>query len=262
MIKKIKTNKSKPIELKGGVLVLGSLAWEDEDNCLIGSEGKGKRRREWRETNFKDEIIKISLPLKYGKSSSSRLSTYTMILSANYLKKLGTGLIFPFRDEFNLRDFNIFKEQLEKLAEVEVIKKEYRISLDSNWCAIVLWINPDNNTDKKQLLKAHWNIIKPTYTIKAKELEWSKGRLLKNNFTFSTKLKIKSDLDFLICTFICPKHKDATKNTNNILPNEEEIASEMITAGYQTYFFQNRAKGIITTEDNKILKYLTKKESN
>jgi hypothetical protein len=80
--------------IKGGVIIQGSLFWEDENNCIQDEEGKqkvqreGKERREWRENhlNIKDAFL-IPFPIRYGRCSSSRLCTYTMVIQKIVLKK-------------------------------------------------------------------------------------------------------------------------------------------------------------------------------
>lgn len=260
MVKKISIINSKSKKQKkitGGVIILGSLFWEDENNCLKGDEKKGKNRREWREQNLKIEPSIISLPTKYGRSSSSRLCTYTMILSSTKLNSMGNGLVLPYNDDFI--SFNDFEKQVQELAKAEEIMKE-KTKYACSWGAVSLWINPLIKKDNKLILKNHWKKIGiPKYGyIKAMDYEWTQSRLLNDDFTLGNKIEINTNLDFLLCTFMQPKHKNLIQNGNKNLPNENEIANEMLTSGYQTYFCQNRANGIVTSEDNEIIKYLTK----
>ncbi|MBI4930047.1 MAG: hypothetical protein HY841_04730 [Bacteroidetes bacterium] len=70
-------------------------------------------------------------------------------------------------------------------------------------------------------------------------------------------MTIAKDFDFLLCTYILPKHKNIKKDNNNEYPEPKEIAQEMLASGYQTYFCQNRASGIVTCDDEEIISYLS-----
>ncbi|MBI4930046.1 MAG: hypothetical protein HY841_04725 [Bacteroidetes bacterium] len=112
-------------EIKGGVIIIGSLFWEDEKNCMKGEKAKGKRRKKWRNDNLNiDKTKPIPLPVSYGRCSSSRLCTYTMVLSSAYNNKVGQGLVVPFKKEIDFSQENILKEQVGNLALAEGIYKK------------------------------------------------------------------------------------------------------------------------------------------
>lgn len=253
--------------LKGGVIIIGSLFWEDENNSVKGQEEKGKFRNGWRDNNLKmKQAFAIPLPVRYGRFSSkkNRKETYTMVLSKEYCKdgKMGRGLVVPFKKAIS--QFEDFYQQAEKLAEAEVIYDNADSpKLVANWgAAVALWINPQSK--RQQQVKKFWKKIRSKksdlgYAKSTDDFTWEDGSLLKKDY--SLKLKdIESDLDFLFCTYIKPKHKEEQKNNpgHEEYPEPKEIADAMLASGYQTYFCQNRASGIVTSDDNEIISFLAK----
>lgn len=77
------------INLNGGVLIIGSLLWDD----------KKQTRKDWRKSFLKiDDKVKIPAPIRYGRISTSRCCTFTMVLSqeCNDKDKLGKAFFCPF----------------------------------------------------------------------------------------------------------------------------------------------------------------------
>jgi hypothetical protein len=252
--------------IKGGVMIMGSLFWEDEKNCVKGNEKVGKERRIWRRNNLDlSQTKRIPLPIRYGRISSqnSRKSTYTMVLSREYLNHLGTALVVPFRNPFLINEKTKIREQVIKLAKVEGIQKTKKVKFARCWSAISIWINP--NSQYLNQLRNYWlkNIIgKSTHAYSGKSYEWSDGTLLDNNFQL--QLPIVSDSDFLLCTYILPKYENTqdyddcnrTQNMQNDYPKAEKIGEAIAQSGYVTYFAENRVNGIVTSDDEEIFKHI------
>ena len=71
--------------LKIGILIIGSLFWDN---------GRGDVRKDWREDRLRiNEAIDVSAPIRYGRKSSSRGDTYTMVLSMK--AQLGRAKLVP-----------------------------------------------------------------------------------------------------------------------------------------------------------------------
>lgn len=246
------------IKIKGGVIIMGSLFWENEKNCLKG-DTKGNKRPKWRNENLELEannILQIALPTRYGRCSSSRICSYTMVLSSEYIDKKGTGLIVPYISNFiSLKDL---RTQIEKLAIVEGICKESDQvkKYASSWGVVAIWLNPKKENSK---IIEYWNSIKIEergYKKNSNDFVWSDNKLINDNYELQLSIDIE-DIDFLLCTYIKPKHKNIQKDIQMKYPDPKEIADAMITSGYQTYFCQNRASGIVTSDDDEIISYLT-----
>lgn len=256
-----------PKEIRGGVIIQGSLFWEDEKNCVQGKEDIGKLRRKWREENLDcSKFQSISLPIRYGRFSEwdNRRNTYTMVLSSNYLTKtkIGKALAVPFKKEFDFSDKRILNKQLKRLSRVELIannNNKYRLA--AFWGAIAIWVNPISKHSK--FLNDYWrkNIIRnPTNEYANKNYNWSDGTLLNNEFQI--QLDLESNFDFLLCTYILPKYergdRDSPQNRtpNKGYPSPKMIGEAISISKYSTYFCQNRVSGITTSDDEEIFKHI------
>jgi hypothetical protein len=251
--------------ITGGVIILGSLYWENENNCVQGKEEMGRIRRTWRENNLDtSKTTIIALPVRYGRFSSkaARKKTYTMILSKEYCanEKLGAGLLVPFSNP--IQSFNDFKLQASQLAIAEGICENLdSLKLVAEWgAAVALWINPTSRLKDK--VNKFWDNIRAIpelgYTKPTVNFDWVDGSLITADYKLD-HADINTDLDFLFCTYIQPKHKEKKKNEppHKEYPTPKDIALAMLASGYQTYFRQNRENGIITSDDDDIISFLT-----
>lgn len=252
--------------IKGGVIVMGSLFWEDEKNCVQGKEKEGLARRIWRRNNLDlPQKKKVQLPIRYGRFSGAdnRKNTYTMVFSRDYLTRLGTGLVIPFKKNFLLNQKTKIREQIKRLAKVEGIRKVNETVLAKCWSAVSIWINP--NSQCHDLIRNYWlrNIVgQNKHGYSGKSYEWSDGTLLDQNFQL--QLQIGSDLDFLLCTYILPKYEEVanyndcrrTQNMQSGYPTSQMIGEAISKSGYSTYFCQNRVSGIVTADDDEIFKHI------
>jgi hypothetical protein len=134
-------------EIKGGVIIQGSLFWENEQNCLP-SDTKGKDRKVWRESYLQmTSEFPIPFPIRYGRSSSTRLCSYTMVASREYYEqnKNGQAKVVPYITPFNENSLLGITNQIQQLAKVEGIWKESNRRFANDWGAITIWINPKSN---------------------------------------------------------------------------------------------------------------------
>jgi hypothetical protein len=87
---------------------------------------------------------------------------------------------------------------------------------------------------------------------------WKDGTLINQDFNLEIAVDIgANEIDFLLMTYIQPKHKNLSLNSQKKYPTPEQIAQEIKTSGYSTYFCQNRFSGIATYDDDEIIKHLT-----
>jgi len=259
-------------KIKGGVIIMGSLFWENEKNCVKGKEAEGRARRVWRKNNLDISKTKtIPLPIRYGRFSGkdNRENTYTMVLSRDYLNRLGTALVVPFKKPFLINGKTKIREQIKNLAKVEGIQRANQKVFAKCWSAISIWINP--NSQYFEQLRNYWlkNIVrnkKNIYGYSGKSYEWTDGTLLDKDVQL--QLSIVSDLDFLLCTYILPKYTDTpnyndcdrVQNMGNGYPTAEMIGKAIAASQppYITYFAENIVNGIVTADDEEIFKYTPK----
>ncbi len=71
------------MSLRGGVIIIGSLLWDNKIS-----------RQEWRKNDlYNRNRFKVNVPIRYGRCSDTRNNTYTMIFS-NIEVKQGDGSSF------------------------------------------------------------------------------------------------------------------------------------------------------------------------
>ncbi|MCY7344615.1 MAG: hypothetical protein LH614_00185 [Pyrinomonadaceae bacterium] len=249
---------TQPTEIKGGAIIQGSLFWENEHNCIPGDEEKGKARRVWRENHLSLNLASpIPFPIRYGRCSSSRLCTYTMVMSKDCLSedKLGQAKVVPFQKIYQSSNLTEITSEIEALTKVEGISPSGRYFATGS-IAIAIWINPDSRFTAD--IEKYWNNLIQTHgyqNINSNSFNWSDGTFLTQNFQIDiTIADVK--LDFLLLTYMQPKHRILSLNHQQKYPNSQEIAEEIKKTGYSTYFCQNIVSGITTSDDEEIFKYI------
>ncbi|HEX7415235.1 MAG TPA: hypothetical protein VF411_14415 [Bacteroidia bacterium] len=238
------------MKLKGGVIIIGSLIWEDH----LEDDKKDNIRKNWRIQNLLEkQKIQTKVPIRYGRKSSTRFDTYSMVFSKTCETTLGQGLILPFNKD--IITFEEIKRQAFALAYAEGIYKK-KESLTSKWGSVGLLINPQLiNTDSAtcELVKMKWKDIYSNYqaTFLASNYRINDDEesvITQNGFLNISWQKEMDAFDILIATPVIPK-------PNQILTSEE-IADKMIEKKYCTYFKQNRENNIKTYQDDEILNHL------
>ena len=234
--------------IRGGVIIIGSLFWEtgDKKNTIQEKKPKelGQFRKKWREENLHlAEKKTIPLPIRYGRCSSTRKCTYTMVFSETVLQNLGQGLIIPFNKKFDFSKYITLKEQAILLAKaegiIEVTKKQEK-QLYKKWGCIAVYIN--KNSEYKEVIKKYWEKLIKLKTSKydingIERFEFANNSpLINDKFMLSENVQVDTDLDFLLFTYIQPKHRNESLEA---YPTAIEIAEEINRTGYETYFYKN-----------------------
>lgn len=243
--KKMKNN----LNLKGGVIIIGSLLWQDH----LEDQDKDNIRKKWRNKNLdKNSKMLVKLPIRYGKKSTGNI--YTMVFSNNCQRdnRLGTGYIFQFKSN----PINNFKELL---ARAKAMSKAERIgkNLEKDWGKVTILFNPDkiNPEIKKQIL-LEWK-----KQFKRKDRENYKFKPEKSCVNARSELNIEwpspvnnqdaealSQFDFLIATATNPHH-----NGGISYPSDSKVAETVKNDKDRRYFINNIKHGITTFQDNSII---------
>lgn len=250
-------------ELKGGVILIGSLFWEDENNAIDERENRelARLRKQWREVNLetdRKEIQRLPLPIRYGRCSASRRCTYTMVLGRLPEDKESFGLVIPYKNLFDFSDYTHFEEQARQLAEVEGISKNGDKRLRKTWGCIGIYIKPDSV--HTVLLKQHWAKLRSTDSNYNKSPNhYVPGPpLLDSDYCLERNIQINREIDFLFFTYIKVEHRELDKDGKpmRVYPTSIKIAEEINRSGYSTYFEENRKNGIETFQDDEIAQLL------
>lgn len=234
------------MKLKGGIIIIGSLIWEDH---LDNKKGDNIRKN-WRQQNLIDKRTLTKVPIRYGRESQTREDTYTMIFSKSCEDNLGQGLILPFNED--IITFEGLERQAIALAIAEGIYKSNNLRLTSSWGSVGLLINPKLNlTDfaSKELIQKKWSEIYRSYSDtfiadSYKTNDENSSPITQDGFLNITWQTEMDEFDLLIATPVIPKPKS--------LLNAEHIAQKMIDKKYQTYYLNNKKNNIDTTMDDEI----------
>jgi len=234
------------MKIKGGVIIIGSLIWEDH----LNNKKADNIRKEWRRQNLINQPTLTKVPIRYGRESQTREDTYTMIFSKSCEDNLGQGLILPFNQD--IITFEGLERQAIALAIAEGIYKADNLRLTSNWGSVGLLINPKlNETDfaSKELIKKKWADIYHSYSDtfiddNYKTNDENSSPITQDGFLNITWQTEMDAFDLLVATPVIPKPKS--------LLTANDIAKRMIDKNYQTYFQSNKRHRIATAVDDEI----------
>jgi len=234
------------MKIKGGVIIIGSLIWEDH----LNNKKPDNIRKEWRKQNLINQPTLTKVPIRYGRESQTREDTYTMIFSKSCEDNLGQGLILPFNQD--IITFEGLERQAIALAIAEGIYKADNLRLTSNWGSVGLLINPKlNETDfaSKELIQKKWADIYHSYSDtfiddNYKTNDENSSPITQDGFLNITWQTEMDAFDLLVATPVIPKPKS--------LLTANDIAKRMIDKNYQTYFQSNKRHRIATAVDDEI----------
>lgn len=231
------------MEYKGGSIIIGSLLWE-----------KTPKREKWRKLYLKqvENKVNVNVRIRYGRESSTRMKTYTMILSNHSSTDFGKAIILPFRE--TLKNAKMLESQAFAMAGAEGIWKKNEPSLNNSWGTVGLLINPKLERNKNlEIVKERWIKIYSEYDFNPSDyiIENESDIIDKNGFLKIEWTDEMNEFDFLIATLTVPKPKS--------LLNEKIIAEKINETGYDEYFLNNYENGIRTFQDEEIINKLNKK---
>ncbi|WP_430965263.1 hypothetical protein [Spongiimicrobium sp. 2-473A-2-J] len=237
--------------LKSGVIVIGSLLWQDYLN-----EKGDDIRRSWREEHLDlDNKIPIKVPIRYGRLSRSGIAT--MVYSNRMKNKLGFAYLIPLKHKINNTEALI--EETQALSVAEGMKGDFTRA----WGVLTYLMNEERiNPDFKK------KIIRVFRQRKNAELDINQYKVGREKSCITKSLKLNIDwvkpirskdlkkleqFDFLMAT--------ATKPKNRLL-TFKEIANGIESDLGREYFINNIKNGIVTQEDFIIAKQMEKPANN
>lgn len=236
--------------LKGGVLIIGSLYWQDDLN------EKEDKRKNWRNDRLNmQESRDVKLPIRYGRFSGSPEKdnqTYTMLFDNSLTPdQYGIAKVVPFTHQLKNQDRLIREAKEMSMAEgpggalVKGIK-----SGGEAWCICAMLINPVLEPKEAQLLREMWLAEIKLTPDPHNLLEEILTQLKEYTLTEYCELDIDwpagcDEFDFLLATSTRPKLRDGVERLT-----PKEIAAFV---GNRPYFHENGANGIMTYQDENIL---------
>lgn len=234
--------------LKGGVIIIGSLLWQD----YLDKPGDDIRAS-WRTAHLDlDNKIPVMVPIRYGRESKkSRPNITTMVFSNRMARKMGFGFVVPFKRVISNKD-ELLCEAI-ALSAAEGMKGNFVCS----WGVLAYLLNDSiiNVNQKNEIVtffrqrkNAKFDISE--YKVGKERSCISKSLKLDINWVAPVSRNDKQRIDefhFLLAT--------ATKPDNKI-PTHTEIAQTIKGDIQRKYFINNLINGIITHDDFEIAKLL------
>ena len=229
-----------------GILISGSLYWD----CL-------PFREQWRQDRlYLDDKQYVKVPIRYGRCSSTRGNSYTMVISKGLVRKnqLGQAIIVPCQQLVNSSE-DLIKEA--KYLWAAESNRQYITDIPTckSWGRIVLLKNPNlsipgeisrgwcghiyNNTNYGEELK---------HTDSEESAIDESGGFLDIDWPESVDGSVL-EMDALLATVTNPNF------TNGDYPSVHKIVNAWNTSdgkNYVDYFYKNRAHGIKTFQDIEI----------
>lgn len=228
--------------MQGAVLVIGSLLWENEKNTLDSKQGK--LRDNWRKNLDLEKKIAIEVPIRYGRKSTSKRCTYTMVIS-NSVTNLGTAYIIPFKKE--IENFEELKNQALELSEVEGISTtKYPKRLIASWGAVGITFN---EAEEKQFqeIKNKWHQEFASF----ENTDYKIGNeqpSIRENGELNFEFKVPEYIDYVFATPVKPNISE--------YPTTDRIVEAIIESSprYDIYVKENFNNGIRVHGDEEIMK--------
>lgn len=225
------------MNFKGGALIIGSLLWE-----------KSPKKDKWKKLCLEPLANKIpcKIRIRYGRESSSRKNTFTIVVSNHPKNEFGSAFILPFKEI--VKNARHLEGQAFAMAGAEGLWNKNGPSLNKNWGTVGLLVNPNlPNSRNLDIIKERWakiyegyNFNNSDYTIDNEPEIIDKNGFLKLEWTDEMKA-----FDFLLATVTVPKPKSFI--------SEQVIAERIKETGYDEYFLNNHKNGIRTFQDDDII---------
>lgn len=231
--------------LQSGVIIIGSLLWQDHLNNIGDNI-----RLKWRDSKLDlKNKIPVKIPIRYGRISKSGIPT--MVYSNRMRNKVGFGYVVPFKSKIN--NLDELTEESVALSVAEGMKGNFV----QTWGVLSYLLNEEkvDNNLKKEVIHFFKKQRNMEFDIDEYKVSREKSCLTKD-----LKLNINwlqpidnadkerlNNFDFLLAT--------ATKPTNRLL-TYDELAKGIQQDTERKYFINNLRNGIITQEDFEISKRL------
>lgn len=141
------------MNLNGGVLIIGSLWWQDH-----GRRPGDNRRKNWRQDYLDTkESIRVLAPFRYGRQSSD--GVYTMTFSNSARRKPGTGIVAPFLSN-PLKELAAIRREAVALSTAEGMGGRFIKAAPEGdpWAALGIVCNPKKvKAEQRKKLMDWWS---------------------------------------------------------------------------------------------------------
>ena len=234
---------------KVGIMMIGSLYWDQSDV-----------RAKWRESRLSDERFDVNVPIRYGRRSTSRGNTYTMVLSNLCAKKnygLGSAKVVACKN--TAHDIGDVVKEAQLLWAAERNSGKSNDEFWASWGSIGLLRNPRTVFSSDFFSK--WSHItsssneygKISHT-KSETPIISKDGILKTRWPNTLSQSKGLSFDIVLATATNPTLDSNKKAYPRVRVIAEAWNND--TENNVNYFLENRNNGIHTFQDRAINKLL------
>ena len=236
-----------------GILVIGSLFW---DKCQY--------RESWRQKRLNlEDRIPVYTPIRYGRLSPSRGDTYTMVFSNELpTERYGRALVVPCCNRVTSAADLVIEGKALWAAERSESETD---RLSASWGAVGLLTNPGRaGLDAIKEIKKDWiEYIEKKKEDRYKDFPSKKGEQAAVDSKGvlmipwpCTESGDRVDMDFLLATATVPCLNIPTQKEGEYATPETIAKAWNKAPDERCYFDKNRCAGIITADDDAIIKHL------
>lgn len=228
--------------LRAGVLIIGSLLWDDDP-----------ARRDWRKTRLAMNLAEtVSAPIRYGRLSSSRGNSYTMVFSRSC--PAGQAKLVPCSQTISSVD--------ELIREAQHLWKAEQPSaghgrIAANWGCVTILPNPQRKIPEEILRGWAERVAREPHYGSVSQTK-DEGELLSRDGLLRISWPrlangIAVDFDLLLATANDPR----ITTSNPSYPDVQAIARAWNRAGnHVEYYWKNIDNDIKTFQDDEIIDQL------
>lgn len=239
----------KVMKLRAGVLIIGSLLWDDR-----------LRRSEWRASRLRmSGARRVSAPIRYGRYAEGR-GTYTMVFSPALERRgeLGTAQVVSY--ERTITSVTDLIEEAEELANAEGLHRETAAGEEprwKTWGAIGVLKHPETRiaADLMHRWEKHFRNASAQCDLFTRPLPDGEQPFLSREGILDLRWPVcldsgrPVDIDLLLATPTMPR---LSTGVTVRYPTVSEIAAAYDAADDPTYFVENVRCGIRTDRDGAI----------
>jgi hypothetical protein len=230
-------------DLNGGVLIIGSLYWQDD---LKPGDGV---RKQWREHYLLTKAAyRVSVPIRYGRFSGSAPEgnqIYTMVFDRHIPKPLyGKAKAIPFRER--IRDWAQLRTQVSELSGAEGNGNLFVKGNEAVWCICTIIFNPKLSEQTRKDILSRWR-IELSNCLDGKNIDLEAYGISQDGELQIPWPEEAHEMDFLL----------ATSTTARIRNDVAELTVKEICdyINNRPYFIPNFLNGISTYQDGDIIRH-------
>lgn len=237
---------------KIGILIIGSLYWDESQCQLVRGQCQHYSRKSWRQARLNmNDVSTVAARIRYGRRATTRGNTYTMIFSRS--AKPGTAKVVRCLND--VQDVKGLLEEAIQLWTAEKNGDNVGRMISSEWGCVGLLSNPSRQQKLNGLTEAWQELVSSRqaeqgnyrnfeYPAKEKRAMVTNSGLLDIDWPTLGSGK-ELDFDFLLATANYPVPIEA--------PTAKEIGMAWRKSPYfVNYFYANYMNNIRTFQDNAI----------